>query len=575
MKKVLRKFSGGALTLVFVIVVLAPAIWAEEPVKVAILPFAMNADKDLSYLRDGIVDMLASRIYYEGKVTVVEKGRVKRAMEGHTGALNLQSASAIGRELGADYVLFGSLTIFGESVSMDATMANLSKEEPPVTVFTQTQGMETVVPEINRFAQKVNAKIFGRPYPEEAPAYGPAAAAPRAAADTGASPLNPQFRKYSQVDEQTGGFWKSRRIKSEVRGLDIGDVTGDGRNELVLVEDTEIHVYRLDQGALKRVAMAKSDDNYRFLSVDVADINKNGRAEIFASKFNEDMTSFTSLVFELKGDQLVTLVKESPWFYRVMTWPGKGTILVGQQKGRPGDVGGELGSVIRDLFERRLYQLTWNGSAYVPAAGEPLLDLSGPGFSSVYIYNFAIGDVSGDGIPEIVMTDASDHLRLMDLQGEQLQKTSEYYGGTLNFITTNPHWDDSKSRSVARTVLFIPARPLIADLDGNGKNEIIVNQNKSTTYGLAQRLRAFSDGRVVSLSWNGIGLEPVWESRQLNGCLSDFKIKDLDNDGKPDLVVAMLQERGGSLFKDAKSLVVSYTLNLEKGAGAAPAGRRP
>jgi len=279
------------------------------------------------------------------------------------------------------------------------------------------------------------------------------------------------------------------------------------------------------------------------------------------------MTRFSSMVFELKGDELVTVVKESPWFYRVMNWPGKGEILVGQQKGRPGDVGGETGSVIRDLFERKLFELSWTGSGYGPVAGDPILDLEGRGFSTVYIYNVALGDVSGYGSPEVVMTDSSDRLRLMDLQGEQLQRTTEYYGGTLNYITTNPHWEDNKSRTVNRTYLFIPTRPLIADLDGDGKSEIIVNQNKSTTYGLAQRFRSFSEGKVVSLSWNGIGLEPLWESRQINGCLSDFKIKDLDNDGKPDLVVAMLQERGGSFLKDAKSLVVSYELDVRAAAG--------
>ena len=35
---------------------------AEAPKKIAILPFTMNADRDLSFLRKGIVDMLSSRL---------------------------------------------------------------------------------------------------------------------------------------------------------------------------------------------------------------------------------------------------------------------------------------------------------------------------------------------------------------------------------------------------------------------------------------------------------------------------------------------------------------------------------
>ena len=144
----------GFLTLCFASL---PALSAEGPVTVAILPFTMNADKNLSHLRNGIVDMLTSRIAWEGKVEVVEKGRVKQLMGDYTGPLNMEKASGFGRELAADYVLFGSVTIFGESVSLDATMAALTKDEPPVTVFTQIQGMESVIPEVNRFAQKVNA----------------------------------------------------------------------------------------------------------------------------------------------------------------------------------------------------------------------------------------------------------------------------------------------------------------------------------------------------------------------------------------------------------------------------------
>ena len=280
----------------------------------------------------------------------------------------------------------------------------------------------------------------------------------------------------------------------------------------------------------------------------------------------------TSTVLEMKGKELVPIVVDAPWFYRVMTWPRKGEILVGQEKGRPGDVGG--GSVIRDFFDRTLYRLTWNGSDYIPEAGEPLFDLSLKSLSSLYIYNFTPGDVSGDGSMELVTIDHNDRLRLLDAQGEQLQKTNEYYGGTLNYIVTNPGWDETKSRSLRRTHLFIPARIVIADLDRNGKNEIIINQNKSSTYGMSERFHAFSEGKVVSLSWDGVSLQPNWESRKINGCLSDYKLRDLDNDGRVDLVVAMLQQRGATLVRKSRSMVVSYTLDLGGGEKSAESEAR-
>ncbi|MBW2346157.1 MAG: hypothetical protein JRF53_19610, partial [Deltaproteobacteria bacterium] len=59
-------------------------------------------------------------------------------------------------------------------------------------------------------------------------------------------------------------------------------------------------------------------------------------------------------------------------------------------------------------------------------------------------------------------------------------------------------------------------------------------------------------------------LDPNWESRKISGCLSAYNVKDLDNDGNPDLVVSILQQRGAKFFQKAKSLVVSYKLKMKK-----------
>jgi TolB-like protein len=539
-----------------------PVFPAEEVQKVAILPFTMNAERDLGFLQEGILDMLSSRIHWKGKVVVIEKGLVKKAMAGHQGPVDLAYASEVGRRLGADYVLFGSLTLFGESVSIDATMASLTKNEPPVTVFSQTKGMESVIPEIDKFAQKVNAKMFERSPAEPEIAYAPqsqpAAAGP--APRSGASSLNPQFTNYHRVDVEGTSYWKSRNLKTEIYGMDIGDVDGDGLNELVLLEGTEIVVYRYQNGALARLASQRSSDRYPFVSVDVADTNGDGRAEIFASRLSG--TEVTSQVLEMEGGGLRVIVKRSPWFLRVMEWPGKGRILLGQQK-MGGGIGGGGEALIKNYFEPGIYHLSLSGNKLVKAEEAPLLNLP-----TVFVYNFAIGDLGGDETPEIVKIDRNGRLHVLTQAGEELYKSTEYFGGTLNFIVTNPPEKasgDVPERDMYTDYLYIPGRIVIADLDRNGKNEVIVNQNVSWTLGLTERFKAFSDGKIVSLSWNGLSLDPNWESRKLSGCLADFQIKDFENNGKPDLVTAMIQSQGISVFQKARSMVVSYRLKSKEG----------
>ena len=60
----------------------------------------------------------------------------------------------------------------------------------------------------------------------------------------GTAGLNPMFKSYQNVDDIQ--FWKSKTFKTEFCGMDIGDVDGDGQNEIVLGARTEISVYRFN-----------------------------------------------------------------------------------------------------------------------------------------------------------------------------------------------------------------------------------------------------------------------------------------------------------------------------------------
>ncbi len=135
---------------------------AGTPSKVVILPFKINAAEDLTYLREGLSDMLTSRLAWEGKVIIVDKYRTQEALKGISGEIDEKSARSIGEKLGAHYVLFGSLTVIGENISIDARLVDIQNQAPPVTIYNQSKGMDTVMPTINEFVTEINQKIFGR-----------------------------------------------------------------------------------------------------------------------------------------------------------------------------------------------------------------------------------------------------------------------------------------------------------------------------------------------------------------------------------------------------------------------------
>ena len=68
---------------------------AAEVKRVALIPFKINAQEDLTYLRDGINDMLTSRLSQNEAVTVIQRMEVEQAVNaaGLTAAIITEDAA--------------------------------------------------------------------------------------------------------------------------------------------------------------------------------------------------------------------------------------------------------------------------------------------------------------------------------------------------------------------------------------------------------------------------------------------------------------------------------------------------
>ena len=151
-------FSGPAV----------PSMAAQTPAgdtataRVAVLPFAMNTPANLNYLQGGIRDMLSSRLSWQTKVQLVNKSETDRAIRGEK-EISQSEALRIGAGLKADYVLYGSITSTGQSVSIEAKMVPVSGKTEPVSFYAQTKSLDDIMPQVNLFAQQINQKVFGQP----------------------------------------------------------------------------------------------------------------------------------------------------------------------------------------------------------------------------------------------------------------------------------------------------------------------------------------------------------------------------------------------------------------------------
>jgi outer membrane protein insertion porin family len=140
---------------------------AEERRTVAVLPVVVHALEDHAYLRDGLADMLASRLGQQPGIGVL---RVDDPAKATTDAA---AARATAKALGAQWVLYGSFTRFGDGASLDVQCVPVaaSGEPGPRSIFVQSGQLAELIPRLDGVAERVAAHVLGR-------APGGAAAAP-------------------------------------------------------------------------------------------------------------------------------------------------------------------------------------------------------------------------------------------------------------------------------------------------------------------------------------------------------------------------------------------------------------
>ena len=101
------------------------------------------------------------------------------------------------------------------------------------------------------------------------------------------------------------------------------------------------------------------------------------------------------------------------------------------------------------------------------------------------------------------------------------------------------------------------------DIDGNGQNEVVTILNHEFLGAHLKRFRYYNKGQIVSLSWDGIGLALDWKTRELSGQVRDFRIADMNNDGRKELVALLIKEEGRIMFREPKCMIISYPLDEE------------
>lgn len=352
------------------------------------------------------------------------------------------------------------------------------------------------------------------------------------------------------VNGKAKEFSRSEELPFEIRGVEVGDVDGDGNQEIIVASVHDLLIYRFlkeenGQVFLENLQRIEGTGFETLLSLGVADINRNGRDEIFVTSFEKNRLN--SFVLEYQAGSFRRIAENLPLFLRVLKDPGQPPQLLAQPLG------------IDTPYFGKVLVYAWQDSRYQKIHQFPLPE-------KVNVYGFIPLKLSSDNPPAILALDDQDHLKLFQQNTVQWKSRSAYGGSTLTFpLQIKIKGFIPVSRALAagdnyHEEVVVKEKILARDLDHDGVPEVLVRKNNlpGSLVGVFPTV-AHNKGEMVLLKWNGVSLEEAWKSPSFEGYIADYQVWDSYQHSKTLLMVGLNLEKG-AFFTRRSALLLFFEL---------------
>ncbi|MBW6512935.1 MAG: VCBS repeat-containing protein, partial [Desulfuromonadaceae bacterium] len=322
----------------------------------------------------------------------------------------------------------------------------------------------------------------------------------------------------------TQGVVHSPPLKGAPNGVAVADFDGDKRQEIAVGYHDKIVIMQLAGGAFTPLGEIPAPRRVKILAVDAIDLDGDGQAELYVTATRDGIMHSLRVVYRAGTYQID--ITALPWMFRVVTTGGQKKLL-----GQPlGDTTNPFSEKVVTLNVASAGLIAGNEDAGL-AAGRSLYGaLPIPGGSQV-----------------TALLTPSDQLRVLDAAGEVVWESAAKYGGT--------------ERNIIREMFIVGGveyhqTPLQGDMMQYGDMVLVPQNDGSRT--LSHSLE-FESSRVVAMSWDGYALQESWSTQKEAGYLSDFEVADADNDGRDEIVMAVVYSRAG-FFSASRAALLVYEL---------------
>ena len=433
--------------------------------------------------------------------------------------------SEVASVLGVAYVVQPVLRAAGDTTVVELRLFTPAQPQTPVTEALAILSEAVAMPQ-RPASPPVSQPSVAVSMPPTRPESPPAAAVP---APTG-SPTTLQSLLAADPITLEKSYVALAQFPTELRGFDAADIDGDGQTELVMLSDTKVSLYHVQENQLAPIASYSDRRPGTLLSAQLVRLGDGQTPGVVVNRYSPNRGGMDSFFLVLEGRQLVRQQKALPDILLAVDTDGDGVneSLWGQRFDgkdffRPGQV--------------RQYELR-NGRL----KRQRKLALPG-GFRAT---GAALARLGASGNRQLVFVNERHSLQVYDGKTRRWASPANvggsYVSATLELIRAAGIFEQEQ--------FDFEAIPAVVDFDGDGIDEVLVPQNQGS-FGVVPNLNLYSGGHVVLMRQTpqGFTLSPI--SPGFDGLVSGVAVL---KGRTPGILVAVSKREG--VLKQRKQTIL-------------------